>query len=159
MRGDGSYASGDEIGAFGYPLRAEVMLATWGNFDRLESEPDVNGWDMENRPLNIAKGNSGGPILNRKGLVIGINAGAVLNQPYANGVSATAIRERLPALIGSHAPDNRNWPAIDWRDGVSVTHDGLLKLDFKIRQSSFVTCNGNTPIGHVCNVNVAVYAN
>ncbi len=156
---DGSYASGDEIGAFGYPLRADTMQATWGNFDRLESEPDENGWDMENRPLNTAKGNSGGPILNRKGLVIGINAGAVLNQPYANGVSATAIRKRLPALIGGHTPDNRNWPAIDWKDGVSVSHDGLLELDVKIRQSSFVACDATTLPGHSCNPNVMVYRN
>ena len=58
---DGSHVSGDEVGAFGYPLRADEMQATWGNFDKLESEPDENGWDMENRPLNLAPGNSGGP--------------------------------------------------------------------------------------------------
>ncbi len=153
----GSYFSGDEIGAFGYPLRADAMQATWGNFHKLEPQPDENGWDMENRPLNLARGNSGGPIIHRKGQVIGINAGGVLNQPFANGVSAGAIRERLPLLIGGHTPDNRNWPAIDWKDGVSVTHDGLLKLDVKIRQSSFAACDANTPIGQVCKPNVVVY--
>ena len=156
---DGSYSSGDEVGAFGYPLRADVMQATWGNFDKLESEPDENGWDMENRPLNLAGGNSGGPIVDLRGRVIGINAGAVLNQPYANGVSARAIRERLPLLIGGYSPDNRNWPAVDWKGGVSVTHDGLLELDVSVRQSPFEACDGNTPIGHSCKPNVIVYRN
>lgn len=156
---DGTYVSGDEVGAFGYPLRADEMQATWGNFDKLEEEPDEKGWDMENRPLNLAKGNSGGPVVNRKGLVIGVNAGAVLNEPFAHGVSAKAIRELLPKLIGDHTPDIRNWPAIDWKQGVSVTHDGLLELDVKIRQSSFMACDGNTPVGQVCNQNVIVYVN
>ena len=156
---DGSYFSGDEIGAFGYPLRADAMQATWGNFDKLESGPDEQGWDMENRPLNLAGGNSGGPIVDLRGRVIGINAGAVTNQPYANGVSARAIRERLPLLIGDHTPDTRNWPAIDWKGGVSVTHDGLFELDVNIRQSSFEACDGNTPTGQACEPNVIVYRN
>ena len=156
---DGSYVSGDEVGAFGYPLRADEMQATWGNFHRLDAEPDENGWDMENRPLNTAGGNSGGPLMNRAGFVVGVHAGSARNQPFANGVSASAIRELLPELIGDHTPDKRNWPAVDWKQGVSVTHDGLLELDVKIRQSSFMACDGNTPIGQVCNQNVIVYVN
>ena len=54
LAADGTYFSGDEIGAFGYPLGATVMQATWGNFDKVESQPDEKGWDMENRPLNLA---------------------------------------------------------------------------------------------------------
>ena len=155
----GSYVTGDEIGAFGYPLGATVMQATWGNFDKVEPQPDENGWDMENRPLNLAGGNSGGPIVDLRGQVIGINAGSVTNQPYANGVSAQVIRERLPLLIGDHSPDRRNWPAIDWKSGVSVTHDGLFKLDVTVRQSSFVPCDTSTPIGQSCKPNVLVYRN
>ena len=157
LAGDGTYFSGDEIGAFGYPLGATVMQATWGNFDKVEFQPDEKGWDMENRPLNLAGGNSGGPIVDLRGRVIGINAGSVTNQPYANGVSARAIRERLPVLIGDHTPDNRNWPAIDWKAGVSVTHDGLFELDVTVRQSSFVPCDTSTPIGQSCKANVIVY--
>ncbi len=156
---DGSYVSGDEVGAFGYPLRADEMQATWGNFDKLESAPDENGWDMENRPLNLAPGNSGGPVVNLKGEVIGVNAGAVLNEPFASGVSARAIRTLLPELIGDHNPDSRNWPAIDWKRGVSVTHDGLLELDANIRQRGFEPCDGNTPVGQACEANVVVYIN
>ena len=156
---DGSYVSGDEVGAFGYPLRAEEMQATWGNFDKLEAAPDEQGWDMENRPLNLAPGNSGGPVVNRKGQVIGVNAGTVINQPFASGVSARAIRELLPVLIGDHTPDTRNWPAVDWKQGVSVTHDGLLELNITIRQKGFVACDGNTPTGHSCKPNVVIYTN
>ena len=159
VAGDGTYTSGDEVGAFGYPLSAEEMQATWGNFDKLEAEPDDNGWDMENRPLNTAGGNSGGPLMNRAGFVVGVHAGSAANQPFASGVSARAIKELLPELIGNHTPDKRNWPAVDWKGGVSVTHDGLLELDVNIRQSSFVACDGNTPTGHVCGPNVVVYIN
>ena len=156
---DGSYVSGDEVGAFGYPLSADEMQATWGNFDKLETGPDEQGWDLENRPLNLAGGNSGGPLVNRKGLVIGINAGAVTNQPFASGVSARAIRELLPILIGDHTLDKRNWPAVDWKQGVSVTHDGLLELDVNIRQKGFEACDGNTRVGQACEANVSVYIN
>ena len=156
---DGAYSSGDEVGAFGYPLGASVMQATWGNFDKTESEPDENGWDMENRPLNLARGNSGGPIVDRKGQVIGVNAGAILNEPFAHGVSARAIRERLPLLIGDHTPDTRNWPAVDWKGGPTVTDDGLLEVDVTIKQSSFRPCDGNTPAGTSCKPNAIVYLN
>ncbi len=156
---DGSYSPRDEIGAFGYPLNAEVMQVTWGNFHRLESQPDENGWDMKNRPLNTTNGNSGGPLLNLKGQVMGIHAGSVSNEPFANGVSARAVAERLPLLSGGHTPDERTWPAVNWRDGVSVSHDGLLKLDVNILQSSFAACDNNTRVGTACKPNVVVYRN
>ena len=99
------------------------------------------------------------PLVSRNGQVIGVNAGGVPNQPFANGVSSRTIKERLPLLIGDHTPDKRNWPAVNWKGGVSVTHDGLLELDVNIRQSSFVACDGNTPVGHSCEPNVVVYIN
>ena len=154
---DGSYVSGDEVGAFGYPLSAEEMQATWGNFAELEAEPAEGGWDMINWPLNLAPGNSGGPVVNLRGQVIGVNDGAVPNEPYATGVSARAIRQLLPVLIGDHEPDKRNWPAIDWKGGATVAHDGLLELDVTIRQKGFEACDGNTPAGQACEANVAVY--
>ena len=152
----GAYSSGDEIGAFGYPLGASEMEATWGEIDFINSEPNQRGWDLES-DLNTTSGNSGGPLLNRDGYVVGIHAGSVRNQPFASGVSAKAIQERMPLLIADHTPDSRDLPTIDWRSGVSVSGNGILELDITISSSAFSPCDGNTPKGHVCNPNVVVY--
>ncbi len=154
----GAYFSGDEIGAFGYPLGASEMEATWGEIDVINSEPNQRGWDLES-DLNTTSGNSGGPLLNRDGYVVGIHAGSVRNQPFAKGVSAKAIQERMPLLIAGHTPDSRDLPTIDWKSGVSVSSDGVLELDITISSSSFSPCDLSTPGGTACKPNVVVYRN
>lgn len=152
----GEYGPGDEVGAFGYPLQARTMQATWGYVGSIEADPTESGWDQRNEPLNLAPGNSGGPVVARTGVVVGVNSHSVTNQPYSNAVSAGAVHKRLPMLIGDHSPDYRNWPAVEWKVA-SVSEQGTLEIEAKVRDRSFTACDTTTRVGEACNPNVVVY--
>ena len=150
------YKVGDEVGAFGYPQHARTMQATWGFVGSIAAEPDDTGWDLKNEPLNTDPGNSGGPVVSREGLVVGVHGGGVRNQPFSNGVSAEALQERLPLLNRDHQPDYRKWPLVEWKTN-SVSSNGTFEVEAKIRDSSFEACDTSTRPGEACLPNVVVY--
>ena len=149
-----SYIFGIEVGAFGYPLGATTLKATWGELGIVLTNPTQDGQDMETK-LDTFPGNSGGPLVTRSGHVVGIVVGSVPNEPFATAVSAEAIRARWPILIDDHTPSN---PAIRWTKA-AVSNNGVLEIDVTILRHAFTACDGTTPVGHTCYPNVRVYRN
>ena len=152
---EGDYGPGDEIGAFGYPQNARTMQATWGFVGSIQDEPEEDGWDQKNEPLNIAPGNSGGPVVGRTGSVVGVSSHTILNQPFGRAVSARAVRERLPVLIGDHQPDE-SWPLVNWKEA-SISDRATLQVEATIKVKNFSACDTSTRAGESCNPNVVLY--
>ena len=153
---EGDYDIGDEVGAFGYPLGATRLQATWGRVGEINNEPDDMGWDLKNEPLSTAKGNSGGPVVSRNGKVVGITGGGIPNQPFSWGVSARALQERLPSLIGDFKADEESLPSIRW-DDASVDKWSLMTLNSTISWRDFTGCDQRQVIGTACKPNVVLY--
>ena len=149
------HSFGVEIGAFGYPLGATTLKATWGEVGTVLDSPTQRGTDMLTR-LDTFPGNSGGPLVSRSGRVLGIIVGGVPNEPVAIAVSAQAIRQRWPLLIEGHTPST---PGIKWTRNPSVSERGTLDVDVQIERHSFTPCGSLTLIGQSCHPNVRVYRN
>ncbi len=110
----------DECMSIGYPLGAEAIKATTGRisgfYPNVESEnDDIEGPEDSPSFLQHAAalngGNSGGPLVNAQGLVIGINAAGVLfAQSVAYAIPSRTVFGVLPSLL---APASTTAPVLN----------------------------------------------
>ena len=99
---------GDEVLALGFPLgdtNGNNLSVTRGI---ISSTQTLNGVALLQTDAALNPGNSGGPLVNFEGEVIGVNRSRIVEtesgRPVANigfAVSATELETRLPALRGS----------------------------------------------------------
>jgi S1-C subfamily serine protease len=113
--------NGDRVASFGYPLAAgrasaQKVVTTFGAV----SSPDVRNASVPVRSLPryahviqhqalIAPGNSGGPLVNSAGRVVGINALGIqsLSQSYA--IAINEAKNVLPDLKAGKNPNYVGW--------------------------------------------------
>lgn len=90
-------ALGEEVAAFGYPLGSGLSV-TFGNISSLTAAPGPyrNSSKDIQTTAPISPGNSGGPLLNMYGEVIGVNYSTVVNAQNMN--NAIPINEIKPLL-------------------------------------------------------------
>jgi S1-C subfamily serine protease len=153
--GSSPAAIGDHVMAIGYPLHQEITLTT-GVVSSVRSGAIISD-------VNVNHGNSGGPLLNMAGEVIGIITFADLSDAGGPGISGATPTNQLTgffallpkALVDVSAPPDRALPSIPrgtyplsalakTADGVSLpTYKDIEKEDdqghFKIRVSTPVS--------------------
>ena len=103
--GDSSLVQvGEEVIAIGYPLAYELGQSQTVTRGIVSSKRNYNGVEHFQTDAAINSGNSGGPLFNRAGQVIGVNTSGIDSSVADNIAFAVAINEvksRLGTLKGS----------------------------------------------------------
>jgi S1-C subfamily serine protease len=110
--GEGVVVAGERVFAVGFPLNQEMTLTT-GIVSSIRAGAIISD-------VNINHGNSGGPMLNIAGEVVGVNAFGDFTQQGGPGISGSivitklaALAARAPAALASiPAPIDRPLPAM-----------------------------------------------
>ena len=112
---------GESVVAIGYPGGRYKVTA--GVIDRIQT-----GGKLIRTKVETAEGNSGGPLLNSKGQVIGINAAG--GKPYGYAIPSNALR----ALIVQGTAE----PLVEWRQRDSIrAHVYHVQGQWKFRSNRF----------------------
>jgi S1-C subfamily serine protease len=122
--GEPLVVAGERVLAIGFPLHQQMTLTT-GIASSIRDGANITD-------VNINHGNSGGPMLNLAGEVIGINAFGDFTSQGGPGISGaititrvSGVLERLPAAYAAvAAPPDRTLPSMPQ----SVYPNALLKL-------------------------------
>lgn len=100
---DSEMAEGDIVFALGNPLNMGISLSM-GTLSKTR-QPKVNAWsDMVQSDIEINNGNSGGPLLNYRGEVIGMNTSVVRSQ--TGGLSMAVRAQTLREAVKEFADTN-----------------------------------------------------
>ena len=66
---------GEEVIAIGHPEQGGLWSLTYGRISgEIENQESVSGKDVYQTDTSINRGNSGGPLLDRRGYLVGVNA-------------------------------------------------------------------------------------
>ena len=114
----GSARVGDEVLALGFPLADRIGSNLTVTRGIISSTRTVNGVNLLQTDAALNPGNSGGPLVNVDGEVIGVNTSRIeethSGRPVDNigfAVSASEIETRLPSVSGQFAGSGTPAPA------------------------------------------------
>jgi serine protease Do len=66
---------GEEVVAIGHPEQGGFWTVTYGHISgEIENQSSVSGKDVYQTDTNVNRGNSGGPLLDRRGYLVGVTA-------------------------------------------------------------------------------------
>jgi S1-C subfamily serine protease len=92
---------GESVVAFGYPLGDQLgagVKVTTGNISSLSSSEFATSHLQFTAP--IQPGNSGGPLVNQAGLIVGVNAGALVGEQQFQNLNFAVKTKHLIELLG-----------------------------------------------------------
>jgi len=131
---------GEDVIVTGYPLGQPDLSATRGIVSKLHVTLDQLQ-DLVQTDASVNPGNSGGPMLNRKGEVVGIITLKVKYDQAGNPIEGTAFaissnlaNERVPELA---AGNNRDW--------VGLNAIPLKDIDPELRGLMIIGVSNNSP--------------
>ena len=110
---------GDEVLALGFPLADTIGTNLTVTRGIISSTRTVDGVRLLQTDASLNPGNSGGPLVNRDGEVIGVNSSRIeetdAGRPVSNigfAVSVSELERRLPALGGQIADRDTPTPTL-----------------------------------------------
>ena len=101
---------GDEVVALGFPLAEEGATSITVTRGIISSRRILSGVEVMHTDAALNPGNSGGPLINRRGEVIGVNTSKVVGLDVENAGLAVSVSE-LEAVLGE-LEVNESWSSI-----------------------------------------------
>ena len=115
---------GDDVIAIGTPLGEftnSVSAGIVGGVDRTLSDMNGSIDNLIQHDAPISSGNSGGPLLNMNGEVVGINTaaatGAQLNSATTDGLGFAVSSNAAKAIVEQLISERQHLPALPWHRG------------------------------------------
>ena len=147
----GSIAIGDDVIALGFPLSSHLGSELSVTRGIVSSERKIDGYDYFQTDAALNPGNSGGPLVNRDGEVIGMNTS---KHSAAEGVGfALSVNEmgtRLPSLAGSATSASAQPTATPQRAATPTTPRTGRNIFLQVSSGAFHTCGVNADHQVVC---------
>lgn len=128
---------GVEVAAFGYPLAGSVSASMKFTQGRVSALPDDTNEQMVMLDLRVNPGNSGGPLCDQKGNVVGMVSAKTRSNMFTNEDSlGLAIPSAdLVAYLDKHLPPGTPRPAVnnpaarpEWSDTDAQVSPGVLLI-------------------------------
>jgi serine protease Do len=100
---------GDQVTAIGHPETGGLWTLTTGSISaEIENFNSVNGKDVFQTEASFNRGNSGGPLLDQHGYMIGINTS--ISRRSADGLAITAINFSIKSSVAKKWLSGKNIP-------------------------------------------------
>jgi serine protease Do len=94
-------AIGDPVVAIGHPETGGLWTLTTGTISaEMENFNGVKGKDIFQTETSINRGNSGGPLLDGRGAMVGVNT--MISRKAADGLTITSINFALKSSVAQH---------------------------------------------------------
>lgn len=90
--------TGEEVVAIGHPERGGVWTLTYGRISgQISDQSGIKGKDVFQTDTSINRGNSGGPLLDRRGYMVGINTN--IARRGAGGLTITGVNFAVKSSV------------------------------------------------------------
>lgn len=100
---------GDQVTAIGHPETGGLWTLTTGSISaEIENFNNINGKDVFQTEASFNRGNSGGPLLDQYGHMIGINTS--ISRRSADGLAITAINFSIKSSVAKKWLSGKNIP-------------------------------------------------
>lgn len=100
---------GDQVTAIGHPETGGLWTLTTGSISaEIENFNSINGKDVFQTEASFNRGNSGGPLLDQHGYMIGINTS--ISRRSADGLAITAINFSVKSSVAKKWLSGKNIP-------------------------------------------------
>ena len=100
---------GDQVAAIGHPETGGLWTLTTGSISaEIENFNNINGKDVFQTEASFNRGNSGGPLLDQNGYMIGINTS--ISRRSADGLAITAINFSIKSSVAKKWLSGKNIP-------------------------------------------------
>jgi serine protease Do len=100
---------GDPVVAIGHPETGGLWTLTTGSISaEIENFNGINGKDVFQTEASLNRGNSGGPLLDQRGYMIGINTS--ISRRSADGLAITAINFSVKSSVAKKWLTNKDIP-------------------------------------------------
>jgi len=94
-------AIGDPVVAIGHPETGGLWTLTTGTISaEMENYNGVKGKDIFQTETSLNRGNSGGPLLDKRGAMVGVNT--MISRKAADGLTITSINFALKSSVAQH---------------------------------------------------------
>ena len=128
-------AIGEPVVAIGHPETGGLWTLTTGTISaELENFNGVKGKDIFQTEASLNRGNSGGPLLNDRGMMIGVNT--LISRKAADGLTITSINFALKSSVA------RQWLIAQ---GVDVQYEAPLAATSKVPSGGSSGVKPQTP--------------
>jgi len=105
---------GDEVVAIGHPEQGGFWTLTYGRISSvLENQSNVAGRDVYQTDTNVNRGNSGGPLLDRRGHLVGVTAN--IARVGAGNLPITGVNFAVKSVVAGQWTEKSGYPAAYWR--------------------------------------------
>lgn len=100
---------GDQVTAIGHPETGGLWTLTTGSISaEIENFNNINGKDVFQTETSFNRGNSGGPLLDQYGYMVGINTS--ISRRSADGLAITAINFSIKSSVAKKWLSGKNIP-------------------------------------------------
>ncbi len=104
---------GEEVVAIGHPEQGGFWTLTYGRISAvLENQSNVAGRDVYQTDTNVNRGNSGGPLLDRRGHLVGVTAN--IARVGAGNMPITGVNFAVKSVVASQWMEKSGYPAAYW---------------------------------------------
>lgn len=104
-------ATGEPVAAIGHPEQGGLWTLTTGIISaQIENFQNIRGKNVFQTETSINRGNSGGPLIDRNGLVVGINSN--ISRKGDDGTVITGINFSIKSSV-----------AVNWLNSIGYTYD------------------------------------
>jgi serine protease Do len=107
---DGEIRIGEEVVAIGHPEQGGFWTLTYGRISAvLENQSNVTGRDVYQTDTNVNRGNSGGPLLDRHGRLVGVTAN--IARVGAGNIPITGVNFAVKSVVAGKWLEKSGYPA------------------------------------------------
>ena len=107
---DGEIRIGEEVVAIGHPEQGGFWTLTCGRISgEIENQANMAGRDVYQTDTNVNRGNSGGPLLDRHGRLVGVNAN--IARVGAGNIPITGVNFAVKSVVAGKWLEKSGYPA------------------------------------------------
>lgn len=107
---EGEIRIGEEVVAIGHPEQGGFWTLTYGRISgEIENQANVTGRDVYQTDTNVNRGNSGGPLLDRHGRLVGVTAN--IARVGAGNIPITGVNFAVKSVVAGKWLEKSGYPA------------------------------------------------